>query len=445
MKLHQRMRIAARKAFTLIELLIVIGIIAILAGILLPAVNHMRHNAQITSQKADFQTISAALEQYREDFGDYPRNAQLQKWNTQNGAVPAPVYLSLAAALLGPGPAVTSATELGDGNDGFGFRCEATSVVPGTASIAAGQNMVTFNADAAYATQYTAFKNNFVSSTATPACIAFIENGTASPYYSETLGINSIQNQFTTVTNATYTHSGRALLSIPGGKVWGPYISADTFKVAFVPQQLTDNATYVQYAGEPLLLDRWGQVIQYFPRYGPANNRIGSSTHPGDSTLSTSLLFMNVQIGPLVGYAQPKSIDATYGEDSIWDEREGSPFFSSNISQTLAGQGWIATGSAGSYFDPNVALEWMLGCNTPNGTNNGLADVIAGSDRPSYDGPFILISAGPDGPARANGGFCNFLNTTTGTLTDPSGNNLTRSELQQAFTNSGNVYNFDRP
>ncbi|HEY1922028.1 MAG TPA: type II secretion system protein, partial [Tepidisphaeraceae bacterium] len=58
-----------RKAFTLVELLVVIGIIALLAGILLPAVNHMRRSAQITGQKADFQSIGTALEQYKSDFG----------------------------------------------------------------------------------------------------------------------------------------------------------------------------------------------------------------------------------------------------------------------------------------------------------------------------------------------------------------------------------------
>ena len=117
-----------RKGFTLIELLVVIGIIAILAGLLLPAVNKMRVKAMITGQKADFVTISNALDQYKADFGDYPRNSQLPKWNTMQGGstTPAPVYLSLAAAAMRPGPAVTgglngTVSQLGDGNDGFGF------------------------------------------------------------------------------------------------------------------------------------------------------------------------------------------------------------------------------------------------------------------------------------------------------------------------------------
>src|SRR5208282_2966308 len=92
-------RMNTRKAFTLIELLVVIGIIAILAGILLPAVNHMRKIAQLDGQRADFQSISTALEAYKADFGDYPRNTILQSWNTLPGGasgtpVPAPIFLT---------------------------------------------------------------------------------------------------------------------------------------------------------------------------------------------------------------------------------------------------------------------------------------------------------------------------------------------------------------
>src|ERR1700728_2158177 len=147
----------SRTGFTMVELIVVIGMIAILAGLLLPAVNHMRISALITGQKADFQTIASALEQYKADFGDYPRNSQLPTWNTQNGAEPAMMYFTLATALLGPGPAVTGNTGLGDGNDGPGFRCQETNIVSGTATITTGTTMVTFTADSP--AQLTLFTN----------------------------------------------------------------------------------------------------------------------------------------------------------------------------------------------------------------------------------------------------------------------------------------------
>jgi hypothetical protein len=49
-----------------------------------------------------------------------------------------------------------------------------------------------------------------------------------------------------------------------------------------------------------------------------------------------------------------------------------------------------------------------------------------------YDGPFILISAGPNGPELNNGGYCNFAGVAS-------------NQLQQTFLSSGNVYNFDHP
>src|SRR5262245_28965684 len=63
----------ARRAFTLVELLIVIGIIIILASLLLVGVVRARRNASKLRTQADFQTISIALEAYKTDFGDYPR------------------------------------------------------------------------------------------------------------------------------------------------------------------------------------------------------------------------------------------------------------------------------------------------------------------------------------------------------------------------------------
>lgn len=56
----------------MIELLIVLGIIAILVGLLLPAVTVVRKMARDTKQKAQFATIELALAAFKNDDGDYP-------------------------------------------------------------------------------------------------------------------------------------------------------------------------------------------------------------------------------------------------------------------------------------------------------------------------------------------------------------------------------------
>jgi type II secretion system protein G len=66
---------ARRQAFTLIELLIVVAIIAILAAIAVPNFLEAQTRSKIARVKADMRTLATAIESYRVDNSTYPPGA----------------------------------------------------------------------------------------------------------------------------------------------------------------------------------------------------------------------------------------------------------------------------------------------------------------------------------------------------------------------------------
>lgn len=86
--------------FTMIELLTVIGIIALLVGLLIPALNIVNTMAKEAKQKAQLTTIDLALTAFRNDYGDYPPSS----WQLDSSGKPIKNYSGaqmLAEALLG--------------------------------------------------------------------------------------------------------------------------------------------------------------------------------------------------------------------------------------------------------------------------------------------------------------------------------------------------------
>jgi len=75
-----------RKAFTLIELLIVVAIIAILAAIAVPNFLEAQTRAKVSRVRSDMRAIATALESYSVDYNKYPYDFQFSFFNVPVGS-----------------------------------------------------------------------------------------------------------------------------------------------------------------------------------------------------------------------------------------------------------------------------------------------------------------------------------------------------------------------
>ena len=103
-----------KRAFTLIELLIVVAIIGILAAIAVPNFLNAQIRARIARVQGDFQALSTALEMYRLDNGRYISRAYNISWPRRFFPLTTPV--SYIGSGRWPDPFASPGAEAPDGD-----------------------------------------------------------------------------------------------------------------------------------------------------------------------------------------------------------------------------------------------------------------------------------------------------------------------------------------
>ena len=68
-----RSRLSSRRAFTLVELLLVLVILGILAALVLPKFSGRTEQARVTAAQTQISTFGTALDAFEVDNGSYPR------------------------------------------------------------------------------------------------------------------------------------------------------------------------------------------------------------------------------------------------------------------------------------------------------------------------------------------------------------------------------------
>ncbi|MBM4104447.1 MAG: type II secretion system protein, partial [Planctomycetes bacterium] len=96
-------RIKQIHGFTLLEMLTAMAIIAVMIGLLLPAIGKIQTVAMVVKQRSQFNAIGTALEAFRSDssWNDYPPSTYTDAAGAETGSADYTGAQKLAEALIG--------------------------------------------------------------------------------------------------------------------------------------------------------------------------------------------------------------------------------------------------------------------------------------------------------------------------------------------------------
>lgn len=158
-----------RKSFTLIELLVVIAIIAILAAMLLPALNKARSKAKSIACTANLKQLAQITSFYHGDENDYFPSSKMKYDSGTDGLVPWPGYFHFIYRAP----------------DAL-FACPASSEIPPT-------NLIT-NTRVAYGINYyhTATSTLYGGDDMTPAKMNQIKAPTRTMHFADSINLSTM-------------------------------------------------------------------------------------------------------------------------------------------------------------------------------------------------------------------------------------------------------------
>lgn len=132
------MRFKRQNAFTLVEVMTSVVIIAILVAVLLPAVGQVRKFARKVRQKAQLTAISTGVELFKNDFGQYPDSSQFDKDDDEYNGCQKLAEALLGQDLLGVHPSVAKKFDYLGQNDVYetdgNFKADQQLYTPDTGS-----------------------------------------------------------------------------------------------------------------------------------------------------------------------------------------------------------------------------------------------------------------------------------------------------------------------